>query len=113
MLDYKKILWENVSQLMVKHYGRENLTQCATDTGLGPGTMSRIKAQETSIGIDTLEALGTFFKLEPYELLIPGLQSKEITVIHNMRGMSEEKQGDIVKISSALAKPNNGTHGAQ
>ena len=72
--------------------------------------MSRIKAQETSVGIDTLEALGTFFMLEPYELLIPGLQAKEIMVILNMRGMSEEKQGDIVKISSALTQPADGTH---
>ena len=77
------------------------------------GTMSRIKAQETSVGIDTLEALGAFFKLEPYELLIPGLQAKEITVILNMRGMSEEKQGDIVKISSALTQPADNTHGTQ
>lgn len=96
--------------LMVKQYGKENLTQCAADSGVGPGTMTRIKEQKTSVGMDTLEKLGTLFKLEPYELLIPKLQIQEITIIHNMRGMGKEKKDDIVKISSALAQPAEGTN---
>lgn len=52
--DPKAILLANVSALMRHRYGRENLTRLANDCKLGPGTASRIKAQETSVGIDVL-----------------------------------------------------------
>src|SRR3989338_8629790 len=81
MDDCKKILWENVSLLMHQHYGKENLTQCAEDSGVGPGTMSRIKAQETSVGIDTIEKLATLFKVQTYELMIPNLNNQEVVVV--------------------------------
>lgn len=71
----KKILWDNVLALMRKHYGKENLTRLATDASIGPGTATRIKAQETSVGVDVLEKIGGVFGVEPWQLIAPALGS--------------------------------------
>ncbi|OFZ67942.1 MAG: hypothetical protein A2V79_05480 [Betaproteobacteria bacterium RBG_16_56_24] len=113
MIDCKKILWENVSLLMHQHYGKENLTQCADDSGVGPGTMSRIKAQETSVGIDTIEKLATLFNVQPYELMIPNLSNQEVSVVKSMRVMKPGQRSDFVKISLTLAQPNGDDGDAQ
>ena len=59
--DTRKVLWENVSRLMHKKYGKDNLTRLATDADIGPGTATRIKEQGTSVGIDNLDKLAAVF----------------------------------------------------
>jgi hypothetical protein len=71
--DLKRVLWDNLVALMCKHWGGENLTRLAREAECGPGTASRIKAQETSVGIDVLTKLAGPFDLQPWQLLVPGL----------------------------------------
>lgn len=71
----KQILWENLVALMKRDYGKENLTRLAEDAKIGPGTSSRLKAQQTSVGIDVLDALAVAFKVEPWQLMVPGLDA--------------------------------------
>lgn len=71
-LDVKRVLWENVSALMDKHYGGENLTRLARETKCGPGTATRIKERKTSVGIDVLTKIASAFQLQPWQLLVPG-----------------------------------------
>jgi hypothetical protein len=84
--DSKTVLWENVSALMKVRYGKENLTALAKDAGFGPGTSTRIKQQETSVGIDVLDALARLFKLEPWQLLMPNLSVESPSKLENIRG---------------------------
>jgi hypothetical protein len=74
--DLKLVLWENVSALMRSHYGKENLTRLAADAKIGPGTASRIKQQETSVGLDTVDAIAKAFKLDPWQLLVPHMNAE-------------------------------------
>lgn len=83
--DSKKVLWENVSQLMRMEFGRENLTQLAAKVGIGPGTSTRLKAQETSVGTDILDQIAHAFKVEPWQLLVPGI---------DMASPQQESRGD-------------------
>lgn len=55
-IDSKAVLWASVLALMVKNYGRENLNRLAREAKIGPGTASRLKAQETSVGLDTIDS---------------------------------------------------------
>jgi len=71
--DPKHILWENVSTLMIARYGKENLGRMATDAGLGPATMTRLKQAETSTGIDIVAAIAKVFHLQPWQLLVSDL----------------------------------------
>lgn len=69
----KVLLWENTLALMKKHYGGENLSKLARDTAIGPGSTSRIKGQETSVGVDVIEKIAGKFKVEPWQLLAPSM----------------------------------------
>jgi hypothetical protein len=68
----KRILWGSVLALMQHAYGRENLTRLARETGIGPGSATRIKNQDTSVGIDTIEKIANRFDVQPWQLLVPG-----------------------------------------
>lgn len=58
---------------MTALYGKENLTQLIEDSRVGPGTVTRIKGQETSVGIDVLEKIAAALGVEPWHLLHPNL----------------------------------------
>jgi transcriptional regulator with XRE-family HTH domain len=105
MVDTKKILWDNVYTLMIMKYGRENLRQTAEDSGVGPGTMTRIKQQETSTGVDTLEKLAKLFKVEVWQLLVPGIGQQELRVMQHMKSMCDDQKDTIATISYSLAQP--------
>lgn len=79
--DSKLVLWENVSALMKSKYGRENLTRLATEAKVGPGTVSRIKAHETSVGLDVVESIARLFKVEPWQLLVPGMSAESLPAL--------------------------------
>ena len=79
----KSVLWANVSTLMRHKYGRENLTRLAADCGLGPGTATRIKEQRTSIGLDVMERIAAKFGIDPWQLLVPGLEADNPPVVAN------------------------------
>lgn len=61
---------------MQRRYGAENLTRLAKDAKFGPGSATRMKEQKTSVGIDILDKLAKLFKVEPWQLLAPGLDAK-------------------------------------
>lgn len=65
----KKVLWRNVQALMVQKYGRENINRLAADAKIGIGSVQRIKAAETSVGVDLVEAVAEAFQVYPWQLL--------------------------------------------
>lgn len=69
----KEILWQNIVRLMFDKWQAENLTQFRIFTGIGSNTVSEMKAQTRSVGIDVLEKIAQKFKLKPYQLLMPRL----------------------------------------
>lgn len=74
-VDLKPVLWANVRALMVHRWGAENLTRLATEAKFGPGTATRIKKAETSVGLDVLEKLAKVLGVEPWQLLVPGMEA--------------------------------------
>lgn len=67
-----KIVAANAEALMVKHYGKVNVSQLAAQEGLSVGVAGRIKAGAV-IQTNKLEALAVAFSLEPWQVLVPGL----------------------------------------
>lgn len=65
----KKVLWRNVQALMVQKYGRENINRLAADAKIGIGSVQRIKAAETSVGVDLVESVAEAFQVYPWQLL--------------------------------------------
>lgn len=81
----KAILWANVSALMRHHWGKENLTRLARESGVGPGTATRIKEQSTSVGLDVLQSVARCFELQAWHLLTPNLDPSNPPVIYLCR----------------------------
>lgn len=79
--DGKSVLWANVKARMQALYGKENLTRLVAESGIGPGTATRIKEQRTSVGLDVLEKIAKPLKVQPWELLNPALTSAAPEVV--------------------------------
>lgn len=75
-IDPAATLWANIQSLMKKHYGDENITKFAKDCGIGVATVTRIKQQKTSIGLDILWKISIKHNLSPWQLLVPGFDPK-------------------------------------
>lgn len=69
--DSRLVLWNNLSALMQKHFGGENLNLLARTACVSPGTTARIKAQQTSVGLETLDRFAAAFGVSPNELIDP------------------------------------------
>jgi len=67
----KQVLWTNISALMLREFGKENLTALAKKAKIGPGTATRIKEQSTSVGLEVLEQIARAFGVQPWHLLLP------------------------------------------
>lgn len=92
----KTILWENVLALMLEHFGKENLSRLAREAGIGQGSTTRIKDQETAVGLDVLENIAALFKVEPWQLLTAHLGAH----LHTVEG------NRVVPIRIANSAPN-------
>lgn len=70
-IDSKITLWDNVLRLMTERYGKENLTKLAAEARVGPGTVTRIKDQKTSIGSDVIDRIAVALGVQAWQLLAP------------------------------------------
>ena len=80
-VDTKRVLWSNLQALMKHHFEKENLSELHRRSGIGLASLDRIKKQETSVGIDTLEKLADVFNLQAWHLLTPNLSPTNPPVI--------------------------------
>jgi hypothetical protein len=74
--DSKATLWQAILSLMQRNYGEENLLRLSKEAKIGLGSTSRLKAQETSVGVDLIDKVAGRFKLEPWQLLVPGFDAE-------------------------------------
>ena len=86
----KPVLWNAVIALMHKHYGGENLNRLARDAKIGPATASRMKAQETSIGIETIDKLADHFSVPPWNLLLPNYDPEKLISVPYVSLMAQD-----------------------
>ena len=66
----KPVLRATVRKLMPRHYGIVNLNRLARECKFTLSTAARIKAQETSIGLEVVDRLADYFRIEPGQLLM-------------------------------------------
>lgn len=71
MQQAKSVLWHRIQRLMIDRWGSENLSRLAREAGVGVATISRIKAADTSVGLDVLEKIGKALGVSAWQLLAP------------------------------------------
>lgn len=98
MKDIRIILWENLSALMLHHWGKVNLNRLAREAGFPPNTSTNIKKGKTFIQLDTLQKLALVFNTEPWSLLIEGFDPTNPPV----RNLTRSEKLFYDKISFAI-----------
>lgn len=97
-IDSRRILWANLSALMTHRWGGENLTRLSREAEIGPGSCSRIKAMQTSVGLEIIDKIAALFSLETWQLFVPNLDPKSPPVI---APMSEAERDFYTRLLSA------------
>lgn len=102
--DLRLILWHNVSALMRASWGRENLTRLSKKAGLGPGTVSRLKACETHVQTDTLDAIASVFELHAWQLLVPNIEPGNAPVLQLASPAERKLYTKFLEFAQAMLK---------
>ena len=67
----RQILAENINRLMQSTLALNSNTKLVKRSGLGLGTMGRVRNAEAAATIDTLDRLAECFGVQPWQLLEP------------------------------------------
>lgn len=110
-IDSYATLWHNVSALMLKHYGEENLSRLARECAIGLGTAARIKKQQTSVGIDILHAIAVRFGLAPWQLLVPGFDPSNAPALQPVSQKERMLYERIMSAAKEIASENIARNG--
>jgi hypothetical protein len=99
--DAKQVLWANVSALMRHHWGAENLSRLSREAGIALASCTRIKEQQTSIGIEVVGRIADAFHLQPWHMLVPGLDPANPPVLYLSKGEADfyAKMKDLARLA--------------
>lgn len=104
-VDSRKVVWSSVSALMRKHWGEENLNRLSREAGIGPATAARLKAQETSVGIEVLDKLSKAFGVDTWQLLVPGMDPEQMPVLTPMSKSERDFLARLMSSGKTPARP--------
>jgi hypothetical protein len=96
-------LWQNIQALMVKHYGKENLSRLAIECGFAQSTVTRIKQQQTATGLDKVDQIAQRFNLAAWQLLVPGLDPEHPPALQPVSAKERELYNKIMSAAKAIA----------
>lgn len=68
--DLKTIVAENLTRLMADHITLNTIEKVAIRSGVGRGTVDRVKKGEVSTSLDTIERLAQAFDIDPVDLVL-------------------------------------------
>lgn len=103
LIDSNATLWQNVHALMIRKYGRTNIKGFAAFCEVGVGTIQRIEAQETSIGLAILDKIAQKFELAPWQLLVPGFDPENPPALLPVSSRERELYEKIKTAAKAIA----------
>ena len=101
MEDSRKPLWINLTALMQIHWGGENLNRLARECGVSPATATRIKKQQTSVGLEILDRLAESFRVSAHQLIDPDFNPHAPTSIAAASPMA----ADLARMLDAIQDP--------
>lgn len=71
MADAKKILWQNIQQLMLAQWGKLNLSRLARESGVGEASIHRLPKTDLGVELATIVGCAKALKRHPWQLLHP------------------------------------------
>lgn len=103
----RQILSENLKALMKARPDLDLLPKivAASDKRLSNGTLDRIRRGASATDIDTLEELATTFGIEPWQLLIEGLNPQALHVLQQFKALVTLPYSSEAGNSDRMGKP--------
>lgn len=95
-----KVLGKNLQTLMASQADLCSNPKLAKRTGLGTGTISRLRNGDVDANLDTLERLATAFHVQPWQLLVPNIEPASLPVLQSVNEQERrlyERIRDAVK----------------
>lgn len=83
-------LGKNLSALMAAHPELSSNPKMADRTGLGTGTIHRLRYGKVDCTMDTLQKLAKPFGIEPWQLLVPGLDPSNLPALKSVSAAEEK-----------------------
>lgn len=99
----RKILALNLKALLADRHGPSSEMELARRSKVAQATIGRIKREEVAASIETLAAIATAYGLEPWQLLIAGMDPSNPPVIQPL-SKAERALYDGLKAAMAAAK---------
>jgi len=96
--DSRAVLWANLQAIMLKEFGRENLSRLSNKTGVPLASLSRIKGQTTSVGLAIIDKLAAALNLSGWQLLVPGFDPKSPPTL---RAITEHERAMYERLMTA------------
>lgn len=93
MGDFSKsavVLAANINRLMEGSLALESNPKLSRRAKIGIGSVARIRNAQTDITLDTLTKLAEAFDLQPWQLLVPGIDPKNLPVLRNLSPQEAE-----------------------
>ena len=94
-------LWQNICTLMGED--DPSLDRVVARTGVGRGSVQRIRSGEQGSQLATIEAIAKKFGIEPWQLLVPGLKRDALPRLATSQ-QEELRQIIATEVSQAIAK---------
>lgn len=104
-IDSRRVLWASVSALMRHHWERENLNRLSREAGIGLATCARIKAQETSVGLELIDRIAAVFSVETWQLFVPGFDPTSPPVLLPVSQQERELYTRLLQAAKAFKAP--------
>lgn len=80
----KHTLAANLNRLMDTHLSLSSNPKLAKRSGLGIGTIARTRNADVSVNLDTLDSIAACFDLQPWQLLVHGLDPLHPPVLRSL-----------------------------
>ncbi len=98
----RDIIGKNLTELMKSDMSLNTLDKVATKSGVGRGTVDRMKKADVAVTVDTLEAIANTFKLQPWQLLIPNLIPSNPPVLQPQTATERELYKRLLSVARDL-----------
>lgn len=89
-IETKTVLAENLNRLMACNLSLSSNPKLAKRSGVGLGTVARVRNADVSVNLDTLSSISTCFDLQPWQLLVPGLDPLHPPVLRSLSPAESE-----------------------
>lgn len=98
--DYREVLSENIKNLMISHQLINSQSEISRHCDIPQRTVGRILNGETHATLGSIVGIATAFGLEPWQLLVPGLDPSNLPRLHVL---TKEQAEALQSLSRAIS----------